>query len=112
MKREALILRSYDRDVPDRVVEVEYVPRSHWDTTADLKAYDVVVDGVKAGHVEQVVANTHAKIAGSRLVRSLKGTVEWAWRGTDGRQNMAGLYCRTRRDAVAEILRYRYAEKA
>lgn len=121
MARETLRLHDYgyfgDKPKPDKTVEVEYRPTDHWSSDDSLRAYEVVIDGGVVGKVWQVRANTTRPAGrGSRLVVHQKGSIEWMWestrRGKSGvRRNSPGLYARTRRAAVAEILGYSTAEK-
>jgi hypothetical protein len=126
--KETLRFTSYSSSQrPAFTAEVEYVERDHY--LKDVghpnrdgrpwKAYDVLVDGVEVGYIEQVTASTDRKpSSGSRIRIPGRGRTEWSWHIPHGlpaqagrRDHYPGLYGRSRRAAVADMLAYARAEK-
>lgn len=104
---ENLTLHHYGAK-PDLDVAVVYTPTAHW-RTGDWRAYDVTVDGADVGRIEQALESTDRQAGRIRIPG--RGRLAWAWHREDGTRNAPGLYARTRREAVAELLGYSSATK-
>ena len=125
---ETLVLKHYGfgKSLPDLTVKVEYRKTPYYDHDPSYvpthrgtpqKAYDVYVDGVLTGRIQQIVASTDRHY---NLIRVPgRGRIEWGWDRTHdagpnpwGRMmHHPGLYGRTRAAAVADMLGYDAAEK-
>lgn len=91
--------------------DVEYIETEHWSdvptysTGKPEKAYEVYVDGEHVGKVEQTEDQSVRPLGrGSRLVTRGGYRIRWSWRRLDGETNAPGLYCDTRREAVAHLI--------
>jgi hypothetical protein len=108
--KEKLRIQEYDwysKNSRDDVVEVEYVPAEHYNHRSGLKAYDVKVGDKVIGQVRQVTYTSSTTYKGTRIRRDYGKVTEWSWHRIEGNKNNSpGLYGKTRRQAVAELLGY------
>jgi hypothetical protein len=120
-----LIDSGYGERRESLTVTVEYVEVPHMYESIGqaehegrpMKAYEVMLDGEKVGKIEHVVESTDRHYG--RIRSPGRGRLAWGWvvTGPPGggimpRYNSPGLYRRTRRDAVADMLGWSYAGEA
>ena len=108
-------------------VNVEYVKAPYYDHDPDYRpehkgkqqqAYDVRVNGDLVGRIRQTVVSTSRSPRTSRIRWGIGSHLEWSWDRShtagpnlNGRMsNSPGLYGKTRREAVADMLGYGRAE--
>lgn len=115
MAKERLKLKSYEGKKP-RVVDVEYKRATHIfdrELRPDEKEYEVYVDGELVGRIGQVEVSTSRSPRTSRIRWGIGHHMEWSWsrypceeNGQKYTCNPAGLYSKTRRGAVSDMLGY------
>lgn len=134
MAKETLLLKHYvyfnvEDKKPDLTVKVEYRRlRSLYDRPLrdDEKVYDIYIDGSEhpVGYIEQVEVSTSRSPVTSTIRWGIGHHMEWSWSiyahtgegkrwlgDRDRAHNYPGLYGRTRRLAIADMLGYTDAEK-
>lgn len=130
MARETLNLSNagFRAETLSTVVDVEYREVPHYlgphaeHLGRKMSAYDVYVGGEwgmwNVGRIEHAVESTDRHPRGSRIRIPGRGRLAWAWRSEirkdkygNAATNAPGLYCSSRRAAVARIMGYWHAEK-